>query len=285
MASKSSLSAVMIKYREIHSAANYQFFFSRQYYGPKHASYQKHCHDYFEFFVVESGNVLHQINGEQEILHPGDLRFILPSDIHQLIPEEGKEFFIFNCNIEKELFLNCFQLLTGDILSPNDLLHTVHLNDDDYRELLKKIKDLIFCSNPMNIFQVRLAGRLLIIHILKLFLERHDGMNYRPVWLEKLCTQMQEPENFRHGVRRLFELTDYSPEHVSRSIKKYLGVTPQQLILEYKLQNVTRDLIYTKLSINRIALQNGFQNYAYFNKVFIRRYECTPLHFRKKYVC
>ena len=96
---------------------------------------------------------------------------------------------------------------------------------------------------------------------------------------------MQEPENFRHGVRRLFELTDYSPEHVSRSIKKYLGVTPQQLILEYKLQNVTRDLIYTKLSINRIALQNGFQNYAYFNKVFIRRYECTPLHFRKKYVC
>lgn len=284
MTEKLSCPAVMIRYREIHSVSNYHFFFSRQYYGPKHASYQRHTHDFYEFFIVESGNVIHQINGNQEILRPGDLRFILPSDTHQLIPEDGGEFFIFNCNIEKELFQNCFQLLTGGELSPDDLLHITHMQEDEYRELLKKMKKLIFYSDPTNIFQTRLSGRFLIIHILKRFLERHDGMNSRPPWLENLCAQMQKPDNFRSGVRRLFELADYTQGHVSRSIKKYLGITPRQLVLEYKLQSVSRDLIYTKLSIDQIALQNGFHNYAYFNKVFIKKFECTPLHFRKKYI-
>ena len=87
-----SSSPLTIRYWEIHPAWEYQFFFSRQSYGPSQPSYQMHDHDFFEFFLVESGNVVHRINGETEILRPGDLRLILPRDTHQLVPEKGKEF-------------------------------------------------------------------------------------------------------------------------------------------------------------------------------------------------
>ena len=284
MGSQTSSAAPTIKYRQIHPNRSYHFFFSHQYYGPLKSSYPRHSHDFFEFFLVESGKVIHQINDYQEILCPGDLRFILPDDTHQLLPEKGKQFTIYNCNIEKELFQNCFRLLTAGELSPDDLLHTVHLNEQSFHELVSQWKEPGLHADPVNSFQSRLSGRILVIRILGYYLKQQDGVNSRPQWLEQLCSQMQNPENFRRGVHRIFELTRYSPEHVSRSIKKYLGMTPQQLVMEYKMQNVIRDLIYSNLSVSRVALQNGFRNYAYFHRVFVKRYECTPLHFRKIHV-
>lgn len=283
MNSRSS-AAETIKYKLVHPTWHHHFYFSHQTFGPMRANYPRHNHDFFEFFLVESGKVIHQINGFQEILRPGDLRFILPGDTHQLLPEKGKEFTIYNCNIDNELFQSCFRLLTAGELSSDDLLHTVHLDEHSFRDLISQLKEPLLYSNPVNVFHSRLSGRLQIIRILGIFLKHQDGVNYRPQWLEQLCRQMQEPDNFRRGVHRIFELTNYSPEHVSRSIKKYLGMTPQQLVLEYKMQNVVRDLIYSNFSISRIALQNGFRNYAYFHKVFVKRYECTPLHFRKNHV-
>ena len=283
MRSQTSSAAPTIKYKLIHPDRSYHFFFSHQYYGPSHPSYRRHKHDFFEFFLVESGRVIHQINGYQETLCPGDLRFILPDDTHQLLPEKGKMFAVFNCNIDKDLFQNCFRLLTAGELSPDDLLHTVRLNEQNFQELISLWKEPGLHADPVNSFQTRLSGRILTLRILEIFLKQQDGVNYRPQWLEQLCSQMQEPENFRRGVHRIFELTRYSPEHVSRSIKKYLGMTPQQLVMEYKMQNVIRDLIYSSLPVNRVALQNGFRNYAYFHKAFVKRYECTPLHFRKSH--
>ena len=284
MSPRSSSAAETIRYRLIHRDWNYHFFFSQQYYGPSHPSYQRHNHDFYEFFLVETGKVIHQINGNEEILYPGDLRFILPDDTHQLLPEKGKRFTICNCNIEKDLFQNCFRLLTAGELSPDDLRHTVHLNEQSFQELMSQWKEPGLHADPINSFQSRLSGRLLVIRILGHYLKQQDEVNARPQWLDQLCSRMQNPENFRRGVHRIFELTDYSHEHVSRSIKKYLGMTAQQLVLEYKLQNVIRDLIYTDLSVNRIALRNGFRNYAYFHNAFVKRYECTPLHFRKIHV-
>ena len=279
-----SSSPLTIRYWEIHPAWEYQFFFSRQSYGPSQPSYQMHDHDFFEFFLVESGNVVHRINGETEILRPGDLRLILPRDTHQLVPEKGKEFSIYNCNIETMLFQNCFHLLTGGGLSPDDLRHTIHPNEADRRALLDGILHVTLYQNTPKVFQTRLAGRVLIVQVLKMFLELHDEENDRPQWLERLCIQMQKSENLQCGVHRMFELTNYTPAHVSRSIKKYLGITPSQLVLQYKLQKVVRDLTYTSLSINRIALQNGFRNYAYFHNSFVKQYGCTPLHYRKNFV-
>ncbi len=272
-----------LQFRKIVPEHPYHFFFSRQYVGPKQTGFWKHDHDYFEFFLVESGTVIHTINGMQELLVPGDLRFILPDDVHRLQREKDKEFAVYNCNIDAELFQTCFRFLTAGRLAADDFRHRLHLSGSAFEDLLSQLKSFVLSWKSFTPFQVRLAGRAMIVRVLELFLKHQDTPGFRPVWLEELCMQMQRPENFCHGVRRLFELTDYSQEHVSRSIRKYLGITPRQLILEYKMQNVVRELIHTDQSVNRIALQNGFRNYAYFHKSFLARYECTPLHFRKNF--
>ena len=41
-----------------------------------------HDHDYFEVFLVEKGRTAHWINGETQMLEPGQLAFIRPSDTH-----------------------------------------------------------------------------------------------------------------------------------------------------------------------------------------------------------
>ena len=102
MNSRSS-AAETIKYKLVHPTWHHHFYFSHQTFGPMRANYPRHNHDFFEFFLVESGKVIHQINGFQEILRPGDLRFILPGDTHQLLPEKGKKFTI--CMLSPVLFL------------------------------------------------------------------------------------------------------------------------------------------------------------------------------------
>ena len=57
--------------------------------------------------------------------------------------------------------------------------------------------------------------------------------------------------------------------------------TPKEYINRFKLENVTRLLMTTSLTVKEIMYECGFSNKAHFHREFLKRYGMTPLAWRK----
>jgi len=85
--------------------------------------------------------------------------------------------------------------------------------------------------------------------------------------------------------------TNISPEEISRKLnmsyswfrkifKQYTGFSPQQYIMEMKIQKSKELLTNTDLSNMEIAFRLGFDNPNYFCTIFKKRTKTTPMRYR-----
>ena len=103
-----------------------------------------------------------------------------------------------------------------------------------------------------------------------------------PKWFEEMCSYMKEPENFIVGVSRMPEISGKSREYITRSFKKFLGITPTDFVNDLKLTYAASRIINTNLKITDICLSSGYESISWFNKMFIIKYGMSPKDFRKK---
>ena len=103
-----------------------------------------------------------------------------------------------------------------------------------------------------------------------------------PEWFENMCSLMKEKENFVIGVECMTEISKKSREYVSRSVKKYLGITATEFVNDLRLNYAASKIINTNENITDIALECGFYSVSWFNKMFIKKYGMSPNKFRKR---
>lgn len=89
--------------------------------------------------------------------------------------------------------------------------------------------------------------------------------------------------HFHSGVTigQLAERFGYSREYFSRLFKKHAGVTPEQYLMEIRLQSAVDDLLNGTDTNTDIASNNGFANAKAFSRAFANRFSVTPSAFRK----
>lgn len=75
----------------------------------------------------------------------------------------------------------------------------------------------------------------------------------------------------------------YHINYIARSMDEVFGLTPQQYLLYYRLDQAKLMLIRTQLSIAEIANQTGFKQTPHFSRLFTNYVGVGPLKYRKKY--
>lgn len=73
-----------------------------------------------------------------------------------------------------------------------------------------------------------------------------------------------------------------SPTHLSRLAHVATGRPASALIEERLIREAKRNLVYTNLPVSRIAYALGFEDPAYFTRVFSRATDMSPRAFRQK---
>lgn len=246
-----------------------------------------HSHNFYEIFLIVKGEVLHLINDRMQKISEGTLAFIRPTDIHSYQRSEKKECQIINLAFRqttmKELFAFLSNGFPSDYLLNSKMPAQINLSSAEKELLVIKLEHLNTMSREDKT-KIKTTMRILLFEIFtKYFSSKFDNeRNQIPEWLNSLLSEMQKKENFVGGIKRFYKLTNKTPEHLSRVLKKYFNTSPTDYINELKLNYAANLLSNSDESISFISLDAGFENLSHFYHLFKKKFKTSPADFRRQ---
>jgi AraC family transcriptional regulator, 4-hydroxyphenylacetate 3-monooxygenase operon regulatory protein len=87
----------------------------------------------------------------------------------------------------------------------------------------------------------------------------------------------------KHNVSEYAELLHIAPKTLTHKFKSLQLESPNQLIINRIILEAKRLLIYTDKTVKEIAYDLGYEDPAYFNRLFTNKTGNTPAHFKKSY--
>ncbi|MDY3929661.1 MAG: AraC family transcriptional regulator [Clostridia bacterium] len=237
-----------------------------------------HDHEFYEIFLTLS-EVGHFINGKNEKLGRGTLVFIKPSDIHGILYNENRRCEIVNLSFSSRLMRKIIDyLVISQAFIDNLKSNKVMLDEYETQRLSEKLNMIVNGERTDLLYK-----RCVLFELVTMFLQgESDEKKMFPQWFEKMCEQMKSKENFTIGIERMLEISGKSREYISRSIKKYLGISATEFVNNLRLAYSASQLINTDKNVTDICMDVGFYSISWFNKIFAKKYGMSPKEFRKK---
>jgi len=114
--------------------------------------------------------------------------------------------------------------------------------------------------------------------------ELEDGQGKHDVEFLREFSQLVEL-NFRqyHAVSDYAEILNITPKALTKRINKYGKATPNDIIKDRIILEAKRLLAHSDLNVKEIAYQLGYDDPAYFNRLFTKVSDIAPAEFRKQY--
>ncbi len=242
-----------------------------------------HTHDFFEFFILRHGELIHYHNQEKYTLQPGEICFIHPSDHHsfQATPD-GAPAIITNVAFtidEYELAKQYLQYPGFEHLPVKE--RKILPDNNSLGALLAGFEGIFKQAGASGPVELQLLFRALLVQALVILHKRPStSITPLPHWLSAACQQMEKTQNYQTGIPRFVELSGKTQEHLSRSLKKYLNTTPSEFINNIRLLNAAKLLRNTTKPVSEIVFETGFENPSYFNRLFKTKYGQSPGKYR-----
>lgn len=246
--------------------------------------FRPHWHEYYEVFLMLEGTAIHKVNGASIHLSKGSLVFIRPQDCHDYALEEGTSCSFLNLTYSVETVESVFSFL-GDGFPANALLNSkyppeIRLTEYEFTRLNGKM-DSVRALDPSDIQRRKTLLHILLFDILtRHFSNTEDIMDYVPAWLENMCSKIKQNGGFTQGTDYFLSLTDRSREHVSRCMKKYMGMTVSTYINDLRLNYIANMLRDSNHNVTEIIFESGFNNISWASEQFKNKYGVTMSQYR-----
>jgi AraC family cel operon transcriptional repressor len=238
-----------------------------------------HSQDFYELVWVQNGTVrLHQ-TGSKRDLSEGDLLFISPNQLHGL-QGRGDAAMVVSLAIRPGVITS--------IGSRHDDLSGVAFWGDDAAPLVahRDMRQLV-TLNQAALQLERSPRRKLYLEAflmpLLVALDRPpEGVSPdAPDWLIAACSAARNVDVFRNGAAGFVAATGRAHPHVSRTMRRFLGVTPSDYINTQRMDYAARRLTGTSDPLAEIATDCGLPNLSHFHKLFLLAHGETPQRYRR----
>ena len=240
-----------------------------------------HTHDFPEIFYVTGGAGTHRVNHAPQPLAPGDCCFIRPADAHGYAASAGGSVEFINVAFSAAWWRRFLAVLPTRAALRERLAREQppHVNiPEAQRDAFRARFETLLGGGEPVLRQVEVCTA-----VMRLLLQEppvHRGER-PPAWLQAVVAKLREREFLNLGLAGIYRVAGRSPEHVARTCKKFLAVTPTELLNRARIERAQVQLLAGDEKISTLALENGFENLGYFYRVFRRLAGCSPQQWRR----
>lgn len=246
-----------------------------------------HYHNYYEIFLTLKDDVIHNINGEAEILARGTLVFIRKYDVHayEYTSTSSPSFvnFAFTEEIMDSLFLFLSDGYASDKLLTMPHPPTIMLEESDIKWVLEQFQTLN-ATMVTDIPLMKYRSRLLLFKIFTRYFSQCTNIAYSttiPRWLSDLDQEMQKLTNFSQPSEHMVQMSGKCRAYLGRMLKQHYNKTIPEYINDLRLNYWANCLLTSDAPILDICYDCGFENVSWAYTLFKQKYGVSPLKYRK----
>ncbi|MCQ2448819.1 MAG: AraC family transcriptional regulator [Clostridia bacterium] len=248
----------------------------------KTAIQSMHNHNYYEYFIITSGKIVHEVNGQTQYLKAGDLLFIRPGDTHRYNIDKTTDCNIINVSFRTVHFERVAAYLDNpamEKLCTAEMPPSICLNAQRLSALKRKHYMLNVCSNNDELLTML---KTLLVDTFSYMLMEYEQQAQADLQnpLHPALLQMNTPESIEEGLPALLRYSGFSHGHLCRIMKKEYNTTPIKYITDLRLQYAANLLVTTDYDILSISVRLGFSSLSYFITIFKKKYGVTPSRYR-----
>lgn len=250
----------------------------------------EHKHSFYEMVYIIDGtgyfdaHVFESIQ-DHSMYHKNDL-FLISPDCPHIFKIKSRSQFIFIRFTQN--YLSDYTNYNFEHFLKTKYGFRVNFSDDDFLTVCQ-LMNIIFSevSNKQHLSELLLQYYvnsiiLLCTRSLSEITSEHDSINNnKPQYMLQYIQQhIYQPEFLKLDI--LADKFNISPKYIGRFFKRNFGEDYKQYLLRNRLKRVEDMLVNTKMTIKEIAIQMGYVDSCYLNRLFTKQYGITPLQFRKR---
>jgi AraC family cel operon transcriptional repressor len=242
----------------------------------------QHTHRFAEVFWIFKGSARHHVNGATLDLAAGSVVFIRAHDVHSVekLPQGPLGF------VNLAFSTDHLRGIQSRYFQDDPLWPWSDSKQPEIRTLEPAQLDLLGDWTHELATAQRSTRELdrFLLNLLQL-LAPSAGAGTLPVgmpdWLTRACRGIREPEAMREGVPAWVRLCGRGAEHVARTTRAWLGVSPTEYVNEIRLQFFERQLRSTSIPIIELGMLVGFESTGHLYARFKTRYGMPPHRYRR----
>lgn len=241
-----------------------------------------HCHNFYEFFIVTSGEALHEINGEHRRLHKGTLQMILPKDSHRIVSSESKGCTHINISVIPEKLntvCNALGISLSELIGGAET--ATNLSVDELEHFVKRAERIsLLYFNGDERFSV-LICEMIVQALCILYKNMISSRLDCPDWFTEILDKIHSPKYCACCANDVYRLAGFSAPVVIEQFKRYTGKTVVEYLKSIKMNKACELLKNTDTPIIEISNILGYASLSHFNRVFKDYLGITPAAYRK----
>lgn len=139
-------------------------------------------------------------------------------------------------------------------------------------------------KNKQREVHARVKSRGIIYQLLAAFLYQAQPKHYaKDERITKVLGYIRDHLGEKPDIDTLADLSCLSKDHLIRIFKREMNTTPLCYINKKRMEKAQLRLITEATPVKEIAYQLGFEDQAYFNRIFKKSTGLTPVNYRKNY--
>ncbi|MCI5643264.1 MAG: AraC family transcriptional regulator [Peptoniphilus sp.] len=248
-----------------------------------------HWHDNIEAIDVIRGRAYCLVAGEKYSLEEGDICIVNSRAIHNLMTDD-KDLYIKRYEISREFFTRnekIYRKYIEKLINDERFSHIILKKEDYKTEAIRNIFESIYdfvTKKPVG-YELGIVG---MVHFFmqKVFIYYESSKNKKTVsqdnfLFRKMCDFIYTNYMNKLTLENIASMGNVSKSKAINIFNKYAQRSPVDFLNLYRLKVASEKLKDTEQSISEIALNTGFNQPSYFNRLFFREYNMTPSEYRK----
>ena len=252
-----------------------------------------HWHEEMEFIVVKKGRGLVTLDRESRLLEAGQAVIVLPGQLHGIRQYQQKRMEYENIIFRLEMLLP----KEGDVCGPKflepyrdgKLLYPAWIDGSAlyHEEMLECIRkmDELSEQRPRG-YPLAVKGWLFQFFFL-LFSRveptlAEEGREKSLDKMKRILRRIEVDYGKPLSIKEMAEFSGFSESHFMKFFKNHMGVPFVSYLNDYRLTLAARALAEGQEDVLTVAMDVGFSNVSYFNRLFKKKFRMTPLEYRKR---